>query len=319
MSLEKRQMIQTEVEGMHMRTGIAVKLLASFAGVSKSTWQEWKKRTGEPTKHNGNLPKYHWLTPAEQTAIISYCKERFEHGYRRLTYMMIDENIAAASCSAVYNTLKKADLTKKWVSKPDDAKKGFEQPTKIHEHWHTDFSYIKVAGNFYYFAAVLDGFSRMILSWGLFCSMETWTVETVVQEAKELYPLAKPRLITDNGSQFISQDFKELTTLLEMEHTFISSGHPQSNGKLERFHRTLKTEEVRTSAYLNYEDAKKRLSKWIQYYNKIRLHSALSYLTPNDVFEGKTTERLTERREKIHAAIISRKSFWKNYETYSTL
>jgi transposase InsO family protein len=319
MSLGKRQMIQAEVERMHARTGIALRVLAGFAGVSPSTWQDWKRRKGQPTRHNGNLPKYHWLTPAEQEAIIAYCRERLEHGYRRLAYMMIDANIAAASCSAVYTTLKRANLTNPWALRGEEAKKGFDQPTRIHEHWHTDFSYVKVSGNFYYFVAVLDGFSRMILAWDLFMCMETWTVQTVVQKAKELYPSANPRLITDNGSQFISQDFKELMGFLEIKHTFIRPAHPQSNGKLERFHRTLKTEQVRVSAYFDYDDAKNRLANWIRYYNGVRLHSALFYLTPQEVFDGKTARRLAERREKLHTACINRKAFWENYEACSTL
>jgi len=319
MSLEKREQIQGEVERMHQRTGIGVTLLAGYAGVSRSTWQEWRKRTGEETKHNGNLPKYHWLTPLEQEAITAYCRERLDLGYRRLTYLMLDENIVAASCSAVYNALKRANLTKKWATVNEEAKKGFTQPAGIHEHWHTDFSYIKIGVNFYYFVAVLDGFSRMILAWDLFMTMETWTVQTVIQKAKEQYPHAKPRLITDNGSQFVSKDFKELMTLLEMRHTFIRPAHPQSNGKLERFHRTLKTEEVRMSAYFDYEDARIRLGEWIRYYNEVRLHSAIYYLTPKEVFEGKTEKRLAERREKLYTANINRRAFWENLEACATL
>jgi hypothetical protein len=159
----------------------------------------------------------------------------------------------------------------------------------------------------------------MILSWGLYMSMESWTVQAVVQEAKERYPLGKPRLITDNGSQFLSGDFKELMMLLEMRHTLIRPGHPQSNGKLERFHRTLKSEEVRRSAYFDYEDARRRLAGWIEYYNEVRLHRALNYLTPKEVFEGKREERLAERREKLHTAYINRRVFWKNSEACSSL
>jgi transposase InsO family protein len=201
----------------------------------------------------------------------------------------------------------------------EEAGKGFIQPQAVHEQWHTDFSYLKIGGNFYYFVAVLDGFSRVILAWGLFMTMEAWTVGTVVQQAKERYPAARPRLITDNGSQFISKDFAELMTLLEMRHTLIRPAHPQSNGKLERFHRTLKSEEVRMSAYLGYEDARFRLGEWIRYYNEERLHSAIYYLTPKEVFEGKTEERLAERREKLHTAYVNRRAFWENHEACSTL
>jgi transposase InsO family protein len=319
MRLEKRELIQGEVERMHQRTGIAVTVLAGYAGVSRSTWQEWQNRRGEATRHNGNLPKRHWLTPDEQGAIIAYCRERLEQGYRRLTYQMLDANIVAVSCSAVYTTLKRAGLTKRRAVTGEEAGKGFIQPERVHEQWHTDFSYLKIGGIFYYFAAVLDGFSRMILAWDIFMTMETWTVQTVVQKAKEQYPAARPRLITDNGSQFISKDFKELMALLEIHHTFIRPAHPQSNGKLERFHRTLKSEEVRMSAYLGYEDARLRVGEWIGYYNEVRLHSGIYYLTPKEVFEGKTEERLAERRERLHTAYINRRAFWETHEACSTL
>ena len=117
----------------------------------------------------------------------------------------------------------------------------------------------------------MDGYRRKILSWGLYQRMEGVWAEIEVTKAKERYPYAKPRIITDNGSQFISKDFKELTRLLEIEHTLTSPGHPQSNGKLERFHRTIKSEHVRQSGYFSYEDAKERMGKWIEYYNEARL------------------------------------------------
>jgi transposase InsO family protein len=155
----------------------------------------------------------------------------------------------------------------------------------------------------------MDGYSRKILSWGLFESMERITAEIVLMKARELYPQARPRIITDNGSQFISKDFRELVGLLEMEQTFTSPAHPQSNGKLERFHRTFKSEYVRRAAYLNREDAIERMRKWIGYYNGERLHAALLYLPPDDVFEGRKEVRLVERREKLHTAYINRRSY----------
>jgi transposase InsO family protein len=141
--------------------------------------------------------------------------------------------------------------------------------------------------------------------------MEGWNAEVVVAATKELYPEAKnPRLISDNGSQFLSKDFNELLLLLEIGHTFTSPAHPQSNGKLERFHRSLKHEHTRRSAYLNYEDARSRIGGWIIYYNNTRLHSAIKYLTPDDVFYGRSSERLAERKEKLHTAFINRQAYW---------
>jgi transposase InsO family protein len=133
-----------------------------------------------------------------------------------------------------------------------------------------------------------------------------------------MYPqAASPRLISDNGGQFISKDFEELPALLEVGHTLTQANHLQSNGKLERFHRALKTEHVRRATHVEYQDACIRLSEWIAYYNSGRLHSAIWYLTPNDVFYGRTAERLAERKEKLHTACINRQEYWRTHNAAS--
>jgi transposase InsO family protein len=165
---------------------------------------------------------------------------------------------------------------------------------------------------FYYFISILDGYSRKILVWDLYQDMEGIRAELVLTKAREQYPLAKARIISDNGGQFVSKDFRELAALLEFEQTFTSPAHPQSNGKLERFHRTFKTEHVRQSAYFGYEDAKERMAVWMGYYNEARLHSAIWYLTPQEVFEGKMKVRLAERNEKLYTASINRRSYWQS-------
>ena len=151
-----------------------------------------------------------------------------------------------------------------------------------------------------------------MLSWRLCENMTGINAQILVTETKELYPQAKNvRLISDNGSQFISKDFEELLALLEFGHTLTSANHPQSNGKLERFNRTLKSEHVRRPAYINHKDACMRMAQWIAYYNSERLHSAVWYLTPNDVFNGRTSARLAERKEKLHTAFINRQEYWR--------
>ena len=312
MSLGKRNMIEQEIKRLHIVTGIALLTLAVFAGVSRRTFREWQERRETETKHNGHIPRDHWTTPAEYKSIINYCEDRMELGYRTLCWQMVDANIVAVSPATVYNVLKKSGLTKKWAEMAEEKKKGFEQPKAVHEHWHIDFSYIRVCGVFYYFISVMDGYSRKILSWMLCESMEGLWAGIIVAKTKEKYPYANPRIISDNGSQFISKDFRELTRLLEIEHTFTSPAHPQSNGKLERFHRTLKSEHVRTFSYFSYEDAKERMGNWIDYYNEKRLHAALFYLPPEDVFQGLKEIRIAERRKKLYNAIITRRSYWRS-------
>jgi transposase InsO family protein len=313
MSLEVRTTAELEINRLHVKTGLSVKTLLLYAGIPFRTWCEWQHRRGVETKDNNNTPKNHYLTPDEVMAIVAYCMANPLKGYRMQCWEMVDLNVAYVSCSSVYNIIKRHNLGKTWAEAVEMAKRGFDQPKAVHEQWHIDFSYIKVGGVFYYFLGILDGYSRKILNWRLCENMAGINAEILVAQTKELYPEAKnPQIISDNGSQFISKDFAELLMLLEIGHTLTSANHPQSNGKLERFNRTLKTEHVRRAAYINYQDACLRMAGWIAYYNSERLHSAIWYLTPNDVFYNKTAGRLAERKEKLHTAFINRQEYWRS-------
>ena len=312
MSLKKRQIIEREILCLKTKTELPLETLLRYAGISQRTWREWQERKDIETKHNNNVPKQYYLTPEEIRAIVMYCSTNQLKSYRMQCWEMVDKNIAFVSCSSVYNVIKRHNLGKKWAEAVEMKKKGFDQPLMVHEQWHIDFSYIKIAGAFYYFLGILDGYSRKILNWRLCKDMEGINAEILVTETRELYPDAKnPRLISDNGGQFISKDFKELLVLLELGHTQTSANHPQSNGKLERFNRTLKSEHVRRAAYINYEDASMRMAEWIVYYNSQRLHGAIYYLTPNDVFYNRLAGRLAERKEKLQTACIKRQEYWR--------
>ena len=311
MSLEVRQIAEKEIMRFKTKTGFPLETILRYAGISQRTWREWGERRDIETKHNNNIPKNYFLTPQEIASIVMYCTVNQLKGYRMQCWEMVDKNIAFVSPGSVYNVIKRHNLGKKWAEAVEMKKKGFDQPKAVHEQWHIDFSYIRIGGVFYYFLGILDGFSRKMLNWRLCENMTGLNAEILVAQTKEQYPEAKDvRLISDNGSQFISKDFEELLVLLEIGHTLTSANHPQSNGKLERFNRTIKSEHVRRSAYLNYQDACIRMAHWIAYYNNERLHSAIWYLTPNDVFNDRTSVRLAERKEKLHTAFINRQEYW---------
>ena len=312
MSLKIRQTIEDEIKSYMSKTELSLKTLLKYAGISDRTWREWRQRRGIETCHNNNIPKSYHLTPNEVNAIIAYCTNNSLKGYRVQCWEMVDKNVAFVSCSSVYNIIKRYGLNKKWAEATEMKKQGFDQPKSVHEQWHIDFSYIKIGGVFYYFLGILDGYSRKILNWKLCKNMEGINAEILVAQTKELYTDADGvRIISDNGSQFISKDFKELIIFLNFGHTFTSANHPQSNGKLERFNRTLKTEHVRRSAYIDYHDACNSMARWITYYNNERLHGAISYLTPNDIFYGNMKKRLAERKAKLHTATIKRQEYWR--------
>lgn len=195
--------------------------------------------------------------------------------YRRLAFMMIDADVVAASPSSVYRELRAAGLIADRFSKPSRKGKGFVQPLAPHRHWHIDFAYLNVAGNFYYLCSVLDGCSRFIVAWDIRVSMCEADAEIVLQRAREAFPEARPRVISDRGSQFTARDFKEFIRLWQTSHVMTSPHYPQSNGKIERFHRTLKAGAIRPKTPLCLEDARCIVGAFIEDYNCVRLHSAI--------------------------------------------
>lgn len=291
------------IERMVSETNYTTRKLLWLIGIGASKFYNWKKRFGEPNQHSGHIPRKHWILPEERDAIIDYCIGRILLGYRRLTYMMIDEDVAYVSPATTYRILKSDGLLNTWaVPVKKDKGNGFVQPEKIHQDWHTDIAYVNILGTFFFLITVMEGFSRMILHHELRAHMQEYDVEMVVQRTIEQYPDAKANLISDNGPQYISRDFKEFICESGLNHVRISVGYPQSNGKIERFHKTIKEEKIRKSSMVGIEDARKQIDDFISYYNEERLHSGIYYLTPKEVFDGKMEERIAERQEKLDTA-----------------
>ena len=141
--------------------------------------------------------------------------------------------------------------------------------------------------------------------------MQESDVEIVLQRAVEKYPAAKPRLISDNGTQFISKDFASYMRTVGLQHVRTSVMYPQSNGKIERFHRTVHQECLQKKSLINLEDARRQVAEFIEFYNTKRLHSSLYYLTPDDYVENRIEKRLDERRNKLSSAKLNR-LFYRN-------
>lgn len=227
---------------------------------------------------------------------------------------MVDENIAHLSESKVYDILSEHGKLAGW-NKLDhgDTKKEYQhKPKHPHHHWHTDIAYVKLGGVFYFLIMMLDGYSRYMLDWELMTDMLGGSVEMFVQRVKEKYPHAKPKLINDNGSQFISLEFKKLLHKLEIQQVFTRRNHPQTNGKIERLNGTVKQEAIRPNSPQSYQEAWEILNKYNLEYNHQRLHAGINYLRPADMFFGRGQQVLTERKEKIETARSFRKQ--KNLE-----
>jgi len=228
--------------------------------------------------------------------------------------MMLDQNIVAVSPSSTWRVLSKAGLLQKWNQKPSLKGTGFVQPLLPHDHWHVDVSYLNISGTFYYLCSFLDGCSRSIIHWEIREQMAEKDIEIILQRAKEKYPAARPRIISDNGPQFIAKDFKEFIRISGMTHVRTSPFYPQSNGKLERFHKTIKSECIRPGTPLSLDDARRIAEKYIEHYNTVRLHSAIGYVTPSDKLNGRDKEIFKERDRKLEEAREVRKQ--KRKQTY---
>ncbi len=284
------------------RTEVAVMLIVLWLGIRSSKFYDWRRRYGKVNEHNAWVPRDHWLEDWEKRAILDFEAEHPQEGYRRLTFMMLDANIVAVSPSSVYRVLKQARRLGRWNRKPSRKGSGFEHPLRAHEHWHVDVSYINIGGTFYYLCSLLDGYSRSIVHWEIRERMAEADIEVIMQRGREKYPEAYPRIISDNGPQFIARDFKEFIRICGMTHVRTSPYYPQSNGKLERWHKSLKSECIRPGTPLNLDDARRLVSGYVADYNTARLHSAIGYVTPADKLAGREPTIFAERDRKLDEA-----------------
>ena len=290
------------------KTGVPVKSFITWLGIGKSKFYTWRERYGKVNEHNGKIPRDFWLEDWEKQAILDYEAQYPDDGYRRLTFMMMDADIVAVSPSSVRRVLRAAGRMDKWNKKPSKKGTGFVQPLKPHEHWHIDVSYINICGTFYYLCSILDGCSRYSVDWQIGEKMTETDIEILLQQAREKYPDVKPRVISDNGPQFIAKGFKEFIRICGMTHVRTSPYYPQSNGKIERWHGSFKSECIRPGTPLSLEDARRMTAHYIEHYNNRRLHSAIGYVTPRDKLEGREQQIFQERDRKLHEAREQRKA-----------
>ena len=281
---------------------MSIERLLEWLELSAGKYYDWAQRYGKINQHNGRVPRDFWLADWEKTAILDFQLRFPLEGYRRLTYMMIDADVVAVSPSSVFRVLRDAGRLGFFPRHPSKKGTGFQQPLAPHEHWHIDIAYINIHGTFYYLCAVLDGASRYIVDWSLRESMREPDIEILLQRAKEQFPDAHPRIISDNGPQFIAQDFKEFIRISGMTHVRTSPYYPQSNGKMERWNGSIKSECIRPQVPLSLDDAIRLVRQYVQVYNEQRLHSAIGYVTPKAMLEGRREQIHAERDHKLEAA-----------------
>ena len=284
------------------RTGWKRQEVMRRFGVSPSQLSRWRcEKISSPCL----IYPFHILDEEVQQ-VVAYrvsSEENRELGYRKLTWKMVDEDVVYLSESSIYRILRQFRLLGPSFKEKDGALKEYEnKPKHVHHHWHTDIAYVKLNAIHYYLIFMLDGFSRFILNWELMTDMSGSSVELFTQETIDKYPEASPMVIHDNGSQYISHDFKRI--LFENNCTDVPTRmkHPETNGKAERFVGLVRSEALRPHSPAYYGEGVRVIEKYVDEYNNNRYHAGIGYMKPTDVFNGRGPAILAERREKLRQA-----------------
>jgi putative transposase len=296
---EKYEIIQL-VDGSDLSANRTLKEL----GLHKRTYYNWYKRylAGgydglAPAK--GRVQTWNKIPHAERKQVVEQALEHPELSSRELAVHIIDQHKWFISESSVYRILKANGLITAPAHIVLSAADEFVNKTKrVNEMWQTDFTYFKIIGwGWYFLSTILDDYSRYILAWDLRPNMTSEDVKPSVSKAIEFAGLTKesaPRLLSDNGKCYLSND---LRSFLKSEGIKPINGkpcHPQTQGKIERYHRTMKNV-VKLDNYYSPGDLENALEQFVNYYNNQRYHESLDNLTPADVFFGRSQEILSER------------------------
>jgi len=303
--------IETTTKRSNWPLGRVLKVL----GLKGATYFSWKKnlKTGRLEDKRPVRVQLDKLLPEEEQAIKEYALSHPKDGYRRLAYMMMDEDKAYCCPSSVYRVLSENDLLCRW--KPSSLEGvPMEKPTQPNQRWHTDIMYLWVEGRWYFFVGVLDGYARYIVHWELLTSMRSDDVSLVVHRALEKVPGCRPEIISDNGAQFTSKEFRNLIKRFQLHHITIRMQHPESNGVIERLHRNLR-EGISEKELKNLGRAREIIAGWVYHYNNVRLHAGIDYLRPKDYYAGNPEQLLQERKDKLEKArekrrIVNSERYW---------
>lgn len=278
-------------------------------GISRATYYRWKARQsrGQLEDRHPDLRGTPGPLPEEVAAVVEYAKLHPRDGYRRLCWQMVDEDVAYLSPSAVYRILDRHDLLYRWKRTSPSAGKRPKEASYPDEVWHTDLMYLWVAGRWYFLVSVLDSYSRYIVAWELALTMAAEEVVLVVQSALEKRKGVRPRVVRDNGSQFVAKEWRQLVAHFDLVDIATKVRHPESNGRIERYHRSVREEGLTDAELGNMVKAREVIAEWVEYYNGKRLHAALNYLRPVDYYKGNPGVLLAERKRKLAEAAKRRR------------
>lgn len=299
---EKQEIIQL-VE----RSELGVNRTLKEFGIHKSTFYNWYKtylQKGPEGLAPQRRSRQQWnsIPSVQKEMVVEIALDHPVLSPRELAVKITDEQQVFISESSVYRILKARGLITTPAHILLSASNEFKNKTNfVHEMWQTDFTYFKILGwGWYYLSTILDDYSRYIIQWELCKTMKVSDVERSVERALAIAGLQngqRPKLLSDNGACYIASELKEYLQSKGVVPIHGKVNHPQTQGKIERYHRSMKNV-VKLDHYYCPDELKEALTKFVNYYNHQRYHESLDNVTPADVYYGKR-EQILKRRAKI--------------------
>ena len=300
---EKMEIIEL-VESSEMSVRRTLKEL----GIARSTFYDWYGRYQtagyEALADQPTAPRRFWnrIPEAVRQHVVEVALEKTELSPRQLAWQITDDEGYFISESSVYRILKGFDLVTSPAFELVTAKDKFENPTKhVNEMWQTDFTQFRIIDwGWYYLCTILDDYSRYILAWRLAPTMAATDVEQTLEMALQATGVAhikvkhRPRLLSDNGPALVSKPFAEYLKRYQLQHIRGAPYHPQTQGKIERYHRSMKSI-IKLDLYYTPAELEHAIACFVDYYNNQRYHESLDNVTPADVYFGRSEEILSQR------------------------
>jgi len=304
---------KTMVLGLMAKSSTNKSQTLAKIGIPRRTYYNWVKKE----KAGGNKPtkrkSWNRIRKGEEQTVMDHARVSPELSPRQLSLKLVDDYGYWISESTVYRILKREGLVKRAETKGSAAGKEYHRKTKRpNEMWATDCSYLKVIGwGYYYLITVMDDYSRYILAWDLKKDMTSESLIDVIQQAIDATGMCqvsvkdRTSLLSDNGSGYVSRSFGEYLNLVGIRHILAAPFHPQTNGKIERYHYTLKGE-INQVPFEMPSELKEAIVAFVEYYNHRRYHEALGNVTPADVYYGRREQILARRKEAKQKTLQAR-------------
>jgi len=310
---------KSEILSLVARSGLPRRRALAQLWVARSTYYRWLRRQAEgrlQDEKGGSPIPWNKLRAEEEERIIVLARTSPELSARQLALRLVDSEGWYVSESTIFRILKREGLIKPAEIVGFKAGKEYHRKTKRpNELWATDCAHLKVVDwGWYYLVTVMDDFSRFILAWELKSDMAAGSLIDVVQQAVDLTGMTdvpvedRTVLLSDNGPGYLSRQFGGYLRLVGIRHIIASPYHPQTNGKVERYHRTIKGE-INLVPYGMPGELKEAIRQFIEYYNYRRYHEGLGDVTPYDVYTGRHIEVMQRRKEAKNRTLETRRSY----------